>query len=370
MRCALPLALARPYPLFAAYPALRDQLAREPLAEDRTPVHALKRLLAGNIWIKRDDQCSFLYGGTKIRKIEFLMGEARAAEKSRIVALGAAGSHFLLASAVCAKRLGIELEAVICDQPMATAARQNLLALFDQSATLRYGGSQWRAAAYFGSRLLRRKKTEYFLPAGGSSPLGTVGVVNAAFELKAQIESGMMPPPAMVVCALGSGGTLAGLALGAQLAGLESEVVGVRVYPERIGPLPTATAGRVCRLMKNTLRLLRHLSPNIPNLRIHVPRILGNYIGRGYAIPNPSGETAKRRLAESEGIQLESTYTAKTFAAVLDLRRNLSDPAPVLYWHSFSGEFAKCKLKLSEYRRLPRALHSLFEQPPSQSRER
>ncbi len=347
-------------PLYHAYPSLQDCLPRQPLLNGRTPVHPLTRLGTDNIWIKRDDCTSHLYGGTKVRKMEFLLGEARALRKSRLVAIGAAGSHHLLTTAVFAKRLGLALEAFICDQPMSDAARGNLLALADQSAQLVYGGGQLQAAARFFSCSLLKHTDEYFVFPGGSSALGTVGVVNAVFELKTQIDEGLMPRPALLVCALGSGGTLAGLALGAQLAGLQTDVVGVRAYPERIGPVPTLTIGRVCRLIKRTYRLLKSLGAKVPVLQIQAPRILGRYLGRGYALPTRSGESAQRLLASSEGIQLDSTYTAKTFAAVLDLRRCLADPAPVLYWHTYGGEFAGCNAPLNEYRKLPRAFHFMF----------
>ncbi len=83
-------------------------------------------------------------------------------------------------------------------------------------------------------------------------------------------------------------------------------------------------------------------------------------MGRGYAIPNESGELAKLLLADLEGIELDSTYTAKAFAAVLDLQRARSETSAVLYWHTFAGEFAKGVQKLEDYRKLPPALHFMF----------
>ena len=360
MKSAVLSAATRRYPLFDAYPDLEDRLPREPFSADFAPVHELRHLPEANIWIKRDDRTSLIYGGTKVRKLELLLGEARALRKSKIVSMGAAGSHFLLSTAVFARELDLAFEAILCDQHMSDGVRRNVLTLFDQSTILRYGGSQLSAAAYFGSRLLQKRKEEYFLAPGGSSPLGTIGVVNAAFELKAQIAEGLLPPPAIIVCALGSGGTLAGLALGARMARLKSEVVGVRVYPGWVGPFPVVTRARVCRLMKATLHLLKQFCPSIPNFSMPVPRILDDYMGRGYAIPNGSGEVAKQLLADREGIELDSTYTAKTFAAVLDLQRDRSKTSDVLYWHTFAGEFAKGVQKLENHRKLPAALQFMF----------
>src|SRR5229473_342486 len=136
MTSAVLPALTRRYPLFDAYPDLKDRLSRQPLSADYTPIHDLSRLPTANIWIKRDDLTSSIYGGTKVRKLELLLGEARALRKLKIVSVGAAGSHFLLSTAVFARKLALAFEAIICDQHMSDATRRNLLALFEQSATL------------------------------------------------------------------------------------------------------------------------------------------------------------------------------------------------------------------------------------------
>ena len=111
----------------------------------------------------------------------------------------------------------------------------------------------------------RFKRNNYFLFAGGSNLAGTLGYVNAAFELKQQINNGEMPCPEVIVCPVGSSSTLAGLTLGCQLAGLKTKVVGIRVAPSHLGPFPACTPTTVYTLVKETHRYLeQQLSNSIP----------------------------------------------------------------------------------------------------------
>ena len=96
----------------------------------------------------------------------------------------------------------------------------------------------------------------YTLGAGGSSPLGTIGFVSAAFELKKQIEEGLIPEPEIIICPLGSNGTMAGLTLGVQLAGLNIKVIGIRVTSSHIGPFESCTKKMVTSLMNKSLELM------------------------------------------------------------------------------------------------------------------
>jgi len=330
------VARSRAFPLFERYPLLGTVLPRQQLMTADTPVHRLTRIGVSNIWIKRDDMTSTVYGGSKVRKLEFQLGAALALRKRCIVALGATGSHYLLAAALFANQLGLECEAVVANQFETEEARDNFKVLRAHATSVVRGGPEWRAAMRFFIRSRVPSADTMYLSPGGSCPLGNVGLVSAAFELQRQIADGEMPPPAAIVCALGSGGTVAGLTVGASLAGLDAEVIGVRVYPSHAGPVPTMTCGRVRKLMRRTWRLLADADPGIPAIRIGRPRIAGEYLGNGYARPTDAGLRAQRLLAETEGVALDSTYTAKTFAAVLDLRRVFGS-RPILYWHTYAG---------------------------------
>jgi D-cysteine desulfhydrase len=322
-------------------------------------------LRSGNIWIKNDSEAGDLGGGTKARKLELLLGEARAAGKSHLLSIGAVGSHHLLTTARFAHRFGFAFKAFVCKQPMSDAARRNLLMIHGAGAQLSYGGGEVATFMRFLAASLRRRRNEYPIPPGASCPLGIIGVVNAAFELRAQIQSGMMPVPAVIVCALGSGGTLAGLTLGVRLAGIGCRVIGIRVYPSKVCFLPACTVGHVSRLIARTYALLRKLDSNLVERRIPAPEILDDYLGHGYAIPSVAGEQARERLMDDEGVELDSTYTAKTFAAVLDLVRQNYAGDLVLYWHSFGNARTRVDASLPAYGRLPIEFQSMFENESS-----
>ncbi len=103
--------------LFDNYPELKKRISYLPLGEFPTPVHQLKNLGLNNLWIKRDDLTSSIYGGNKIRKLEFILGEVKRKKKKTIVTMGATGTHHGLATAIFARQLGIDVTLLMFDQP-------------------------------------------------------------------------------------------------------------------------------------------------------------------------------------------------------------------------------------------------------------
>jgi D-cysteine desulfhydrase len=215
-------------------------------------------------------------------------------------------------------------------------------------------------ALYTSQRLLN--PGAYFLASGGSSPLGTVGVVNAMFELRAQVNAGVMPEPDFIFCPLGSSGTMAGLSLGGILAGLKSKVIGVRVTMDHAGPVPIANKGTVQKLMRRTLALLMKHSPEVPAVALPEQRVLDSYFGEGYGRATRAGGEAMARAMELEGIRLDPTYTAKTFAAVRDfIAAPENARATVLYWHTYHSTDNSALAASVDYHALPKELHRVFE---------
>jgi D-cysteine desulfhydrase len=171
----------------------------------------------------------------------------------------------------------------------------------------------------------------YLLPAGGSSRVGVLGYVEAALEIAAQVEDGILPEPAHVVVPVGTGGTAAGLALGLQLAGLRTRVVGIVVNDQlRLdGPV-------IARLARRTAALLEHRGAQLGgSLRIEPDmfNLTRDQIGAGYGHPT---ETASRAagLAAEEGLQLDPVYTAKAMAGLLALRAEGRLGGSVLFIHT------------------------------------
>jgi D-cysteine desulfhydrase len=202
----------------------------------------------------------------------------------------------------------------------------------------------------------------YILDAGGSSPIGTVGIVNAMFELKEQIDAGLLPEPRYIFCPLGSNGTMAGLSLGALLAGIAATVVGVRVTMESVGPVAVATPKTVASLMRKTYSLLKKYSSRIPDVAIEPQEVLQGYVGDGYGCTTGECLDAMELVREKEGLELDPTYTSKTFAALIDfIKKPEHAKDPILYWHTYNSADLSEKLRSCDCRELPSVLRRIYE---------
>ncbi len=349
-------------PLSARFPDLEGRLPRIPLGNFPTPVERLAHLGHGNLWIKRDDLTSDIYGGNKVRKLEFLLGDALRRRCRKIITMGGIGTNHGLATAIYAHREGLACRLILFPQPVNDHVRRNMLLFCKYGAELRCRKGPLSAGAWLllAERLLNPRG--YILEAGGSSPVGTLGFVNAMLELKDQVDAGLLPEPRYVICPVGSNGTMAGLSLGALLAGLDTTVVGVRVTMERLGLVELSSAKAVERLMTRTLALLRQRSAMIPRVAIPPQRILGDYLGDGYGCATDKCLRAMELLRDREGIALDPTYTGKAAAALLDF---IAEPGhakePVLYWHTYSSADLAERLRGLDCGMLPPDLRRLYE---------
>jgi len=287
-----------------------------------TPVDRIDDALGEGrpLWVKRDDLTSPRYGGNKVRKLERVLERARSRGVRRIVTVGAAGSHHALATALYARDLGIEVEAVLVPQLRTSHVAENLRVTAALSRVFP-ATSFAHAATIVVDRIACGAD---YVPPGGSTRDSSAAYADAADELIEQIARGDLPAPRVVVVALGSGGTAAGLAAGFARAGTAVRVLGVLVSEPR--------AWVVRRARRLAEGCLRHLSPDTPVSSLHL-EIDDRYLGDGYGTPSAAGVAALARAARL-GLTLDSTYTAKTFAAVLDLPEETS---PVLYWHTLSS---------------------------------
>ncbi len=349
--------------LFRQYPELAERIPRLSLGIFPTPVQPLQRLGMGNLWIKRDDMSSAIYGGNKIRKLEFILAAAKQRNADHIITFGGIGTNHGLATAIFCERLNIRCTLLLFWQPVNAGVEQNLFLMNKFKAETIYKKSLWNTVVSY--YILKRLKHPgaYFVYAGGSTPEGTIGYVNAAFELKGQIRRGEIPEPAIIFCPLGSGGTLAGLALGLQLAGLQISLKGVRVMESHLGPFQACTRQTVAKLMNQTYAFLKRRSPGLPALKIRVPEILHGYLGDGYGVPTKAAGSVTQLLKENEGITLDGTYTSKTFAAVVDYCRHQAETtAPTLYWHTYNSVDLTDQANAVDYRILPKPLQRLLKE--------
>lgn len=349
--------------LFRRYPHLAESLAVMSLGTYPTPVHPLHHLDAVNLWIKRDDLTSPVYGGNKIRKLEFILAAACRKKARHLVTLGGIGSNHGLATAINCRQLGIRCTVLLYHQPVTQNVKLNLLLMRKFGARLIDCKTLLRAMLTYYSISRIRYPSAFFVYPGGSSAIGNLGYVSAAFELEDQIDRGNMPAPAVIFCPLSSGGSLAGLALGLQLAGLINiRLIGVRVMPSHVGPFEACTPHTVEKQIKRTYAYLRARCRELPELPIRQPEILGDYLGDGYGVPSEAGNQALRLMQETEGITLDSTYTAKTFAAVMAYcRHHRTREGAILYWHTYNSVDLSDQARGIDFRDLPHSLQGFFE---------
>lgn len=289
-----------------------------------TPVQRI-----ADLWVKRDDLASDLYGGNKVRKLELLLGAARDAGKSRVVTLGAAGSHQVVATALYGAREGFAVDAVLVPQPATEDAERNLRVALAHGLRAHACPAWSLAPAYVAPHLGRDAS---FIPLGGSSVLGSLGFVDAAHELAAQVRAGELPEPDVVVVAMGSGGTAAGLAVGFEQAGMKTRVLGVAVAP------PTPVLRHLARRLAQKTAAAAGMPVAAALRAARRIEVDGTWIGRGYGHATEEGRHAID-VARGAGLVLDPTYTAKAFACALAcLHRDASrgDAREILYWHTLS----------------------------------
>ncbi|MCO7225262.1 1-aminocyclopropane-1-carboxylate deaminase/D-cysteine desulfhydrase [Pleionea sp. CnH1-48] len=327
--------------IFLQYPSLENNIPWIPLINAPTPVEQLELPqnseygAIDNLWIKRDDLTHSLYGGNKVRKLEFILADVIRKKKRNIVTLGAIGTNHGIATSLFGHLKGIGCTIYTFDQPVTSTVKENQKLLEHLGTTLKHKGTILRAALSFYCSQVFSRAGAYYLPAGGSSLLGCLGFVNAAFELKTQIDSGLLIEPDYIYCPVGSSGTLAGLTLGCKLAGLNASVIGVRVAPSHLGVIPICTTKTISTLMEKTYKYLRKLAIEVPEISMPTIDLKESFYGDGYGCPTESGTKAINLFSKAD-IKLESTYTAKSVAAALQHCKESPDKK-TLYWHTFNS---------------------------------
>jgi len=307
-----------------------------------TPLHKLEHLskeLKVNLYIKRDDltgRCVF--GGNKIRKLEFLLGEALKQKATHIITYGAVQSNHAMQTAVAGRMYGFNPVLFLTEYVKPDGLRGNLLLdhLFDADIKIyrpepnenpeTIKAQTELMAAEFIKEVEENGGHCYEIPGGGATAVGSIGFVNGYLELnKQQREQGLRFD--YIATATGSGGTLAGLAAGRKL--LEDDL---QIISFTVGPKGAAYPQNVADLAAETLHLLGSAKKVTPDeLKIDF-----DFAGEGYEIPTKQASAILKRMATREGILLDPVYTAKAMSGVIDYieRGSIPPGSNVCFWHT------------------------------------
>jgi D-cysteine desulfhydrase len=284
-----------------------------------TPLLKLERLsqeLGIELWVKRDDLTGLLETGNKIRKLEFLVGEALAQRADTLITCGTLQSNCCRAVAAVAARLGLKAVLALKGAPPAEYDG-NLLLDRVLGAEIHYvDDEQWRKIDEVMENLAAKARangrTPYVIPESGATVVGALGYLTCGQEIAEQIRHGAPDFDTIAITAF-SGGSQAGLLMAKQLTGMRGRVVAVPIAWE---------AERVRAYVTDVIERARRrfgLAVVVPD---EIPLIDG-YQGAGRAEVRREELETVLRLARLEGIVLDPVYTAKAFGALLDcLRRD------------------------------------------------
>jgi D-cysteine desulfhydrase len=305
-----------------------NSIARLRFAHLPTPIEEMPRLseaLGGpRLFIKRDDQTGLAFGGNKTRKLEFLVAEAQAQGAKMLISAGAMQSNHCRQTAAAAAKFGMECILVLNGQhPKKPSANLMLDFLFNADVV-------WVAERKDRDAVLQQTyetalaagNQPYLVPYGGSSPTGALGYAFAVEEL---MQQGLRPD--WVVFGTSSGGTHAGLTLGARVFKCESKILGISIDE------PT-------KVLKSNVSALASAASEKLGKRIHFSGedVLANddYCQAGYGVFGEQEREAICLFAGKEGILLDPVYTGRAAAGMIDLIRRgvFQKDELVLFWHT------------------------------------
>jgi len=360
--------------LFKYYPRLSSTLSYVNLCDLPSPIHyctQLKTMFSGvNIFVKEDGKIGKkndgvrAVGSNKVRKLEYILADARAWGHAAILTFGCVGSNHAAQTALYARGMGFEAFCMLKPQPHSSVVQDNLLVHAAVASQLFYAPNNQARAAQAVSLCIDYKRANQQLPysigTGGSNPLGTVGYVQAMFELKEQIDAGLLPEPDHIYVVSGSGGTAAGLLLGAAACGITSMFHFVLIEPGIEDEMREAIEA----LFTSTNQLLHAHDATFAVYEFTNHNFIFNttYAHADYGVFIKEGDAAMRVMREQEGITVDGVYTAKCCAALFsDLNSKKISEGTVLFWNTVS-DGASCVVPWAvDYRVLPESLHEYFK---------
>ena len=311
-----------------------ETLPRFPLAQLPTPVEKLERLsreLGGpTLLVKRDDQTGLALGGNKTRKLEFLLGDALAQGCDTVVTVGAAQSNHCRQTAAAAAKAGLGCELILNGKRPETPNGNLLLnQLFGATEHWIERSQRTEKLRSLSVELAAKGRKPYAITVGGSNGVGATGYVVAMIELMDRLRASQQQVD-HIVFGTSSGGTQAGIELGARITGYAGKLHGLSIdkndpehleYETEVAQIANDCAGYIgtdVRLTKNDIK------------------VVYGYRGEGYGVVGDLERGAIRLMAQTEGIVLDPVYAGRAFGALVDLARRkvFRKGETVLFWHT------------------------------------
>ncbi|MFZ5518024.1 MAG: D-cysteine desulfhydrase family protein [Candidatus Zhuqueibacterota bacterium] len=267
------------------------------------------------IYVKRDDKTGMLMSGNKIRKLEFVIAEARQKGANVLITCGGIQSNHARATAVAARKLGMDSWLVLRGQ-VGGSIDGNLALDLLVGAKIKYiTPEQYRNEVMdimqdLVRDLEQQGYTPYIIPEGASDELGAIGYFAATEEIASQLKQ-MQLEIDYLVCAVGSGGTYAGLLLGQKYFKQAYQVIGFNVCDDASFFVKKITAISQKAIQRFNLNV--SLTPSDVT-------IIDGYVGEGYSLNRPAEIEFIKHVAASDGLILDPVYTAK---AMFGLREQI-----------------------------------------------
>ncbi|MDG1293226.1 MAG: D-cysteine desulfhydrase family protein [Pseudomonadales bacterium] len=312
----------------------RIQLAHTP-----TPLQPLRRLqkqMGGPlIWLKRDDMTGSTLSGNKVRKLEFIAAKALASGCDTLITCGGIQSNHCRATALIAAQLGLKCHLILRGLPESAQASDGNLLLDELSgcsisyyAPAVYASSLDALFAQVSNDYAKSGHKTFAIPTGGSDGDGLWGYIAACDEMRQDFITHNISPAA-IITASGSGGTQAGLVVGAKMLGMQADIYGINVCDDE-------------------QYFINKIQDDIADWQLKYPsqaslaetalmiRMIDGYVGEGYAKAGRSVIDTIVKLSRTEGVVLDPVYSGKAFDGLLQeiAKGRFADDSDIVFIHT------------------------------------
>lgn len=303
------------------------------LVNSPTPFYKLNKISEHlnfkNIWIKTDGEAGELFGGNKLRNLEFLLGTAKNNNVSTVITFGSIESNYALAIAKYGKELKIKVKLYLCK--LSNSNESELNPFLDK---LKNVGAEIlivpKMVCFFLNELSKRNinfyfpKSSYVIPIGGANAIGCLGHINSVLELNEQLIANKINHPVTIILPVGSGGTIAGLIAGFTLLNLKANIVGIYISN---GPSKR-------KILRLAFKSLLKINPKyIFDESLVTVDLKSNFKGGGYRKSTVESKLISKDFKNLENIYLDETYAAKAAAAIDEVVKQ-GKSSTIIFWHT------------------------------------